>query len=198
MRRCRYWLLRAARAASSALLNLPFADIVAPPSRKLAVRRPILPTAAATARAPRRMWTDRGRAPAAPAGPALGVQRGLFLSRGERPGGAGAALLAEHEAQLRRRFQLRLVRTEGRARLLERERAQEVRPGRSSPHSSLCARRVWARACSCMLATCNCFPPLLLEVCDQDRDGSDHKHRRRGRSSVMAQIAEKTSRLRRK
>src|SRR5947209_2077908 len=51
----------------------------------------------------------------------------LLLRGGERVGGAGGALLAEDEAHLRRRAQtLGTVRTEGRARLVEAQRAQHV------------------------------------------------------------------------
>ena len=88
----------------------------------------------------------------------LGVQRGLLLGGGERPGGARAPLLAEHEAQLLRRFQLGLVGTEGRARLLELERAQEVDPEEALSQLTLLAAR-WARAC---FAACHVqlLPPL--------------------------------------
>ena len=55
------------------------------------------------------------------------VERGLLLSRRERPCGLAAALLAEHEAQLRRRAQpLGVIGPERRARLVELERAQAV------------------------------------------------------------------------
>ena len=55
------------------------------------------------------------------------MQRCLLLGGRERPGGLAAALLAEHEAQLARRAQaLRAVGPEGRARLVELERAEAV------------------------------------------------------------------------
>ena len=58
---------------------------------------------------------------------AVGVKRGLLLGVRERPRGLPATLLPEHEAHLLRRAQaLRMVRAEGRARLLERERAETV------------------------------------------------------------------------
>jgi hypothetical protein len=57
---------------------------------------------------------------------ALCVQGGLLLSGGKRPRRARTSLLAEHETQLLRRFELRLVRAERRARLRQLERAQQV------------------------------------------------------------------------
>ena len=56
----------------------------------------------------------------------LGVQRGLFLRRWERPRGARAALLAEHEPQLLRRRELRLGGTEGGAGLGEVQGAEQI------------------------------------------------------------------------
>src|SRR3954447_6560057 len=53
----------------------------------------------------------------------------LLLRAGERVGGARATLLAEDELELARRPQpLRGVRPEGRARLVQAQRAQEVAP----------------------------------------------------------------------
>src|SRR3954466_12247009 len=53
----------------------------------------------------------------------------LLLRAGERVGGARATLLAEDELELARRTQpLRVVRPEGRARLVQAQRAQEVPP----------------------------------------------------------------------
>jgi hypothetical protein len=54
------------------------------------------------------------------------VKGGLLLGGGKRPGGAGAALLAEHESKLLRRPQLRLVGTEGGTGLGQIESAEEV------------------------------------------------------------------------
>ena len=55
------------------------------------------------------------------------MKRGLLLRVRERPGGLPATLLPEHEAQLLRRPQpLRMVWAEGRAGLLERQRAEHV------------------------------------------------------------------------
>jgi hypothetical protein len=50
----------------------------------------------------------------------------LLLGRGEGPGGARAALLAEVEAQLLRRRQPSLVGPEGRTGLGKLERAEQV------------------------------------------------------------------------
>src|SRR3954463_1638873 len=62
----------------------------------------------------------------APAPPSA-VQRGLLLRVGEREGGGRPVLLAEVEAQLARRAQaLRMVGAERRARLVERQRAEQV------------------------------------------------------------------------
>jgi hypothetical protein len=58
----------------------------------------------------------------------LGVQGGLLLSGGKGPGGAGAALLTEDEAQLLGGPQLSLVGTEGGAGLGEVQRTEEVDP----------------------------------------------------------------------
>src|SRR4051812_5834045 len=56
-----------------------------------------------------------------------GVERGLLLGVGERPGGGRPTLLAELEAQLPRRPQpLRVVGAEGRARGVLRQRAEHV------------------------------------------------------------------------
>src|SRR4051795_7474038 len=53
----------------------------------------------------------------------------LLLRAGERVGGARATLLAEDELELARRPQpLRGVRPEGRARLVQAQRAQQVAP----------------------------------------------------------------------
>ena len=57
----------------------------------------------------------------------LRVQRRLLLRRRECPGRARAALLAEHQSQLLWRAQFGLARAEGRAGLVEVERAEEVR-----------------------------------------------------------------------
>src|SRR3954471_23633174 len=58
---------------------------------------------------------------------ALPVQRGLLLRRRERPRGLRAALLAEREPQVARRAQaVGMVGAEGRARLVEIERAEQV------------------------------------------------------------------------
>src|ERR1700688_2036518 len=56
----------------------------------------------------------------------LDVKRGLLVGRGEGPCGAGAALLAEDEAHLLRRPQLRLAGTVGRAGLLNRQGTETV------------------------------------------------------------------------
>ncbi len=56
----------------------------------------------------------------------LRVERGLFLRRWERPGSPRATLLAEDEAHLLRRLQLRLVGAEGRAGLGQVQRTEEV------------------------------------------------------------------------
>ena len=54
------------------------------------------------------------------------VERRLLLRRGKGPCRSGATLLTEDEAQLRRRFELRLVRPERRAGLIELQRAEQV------------------------------------------------------------------------
>jgi hypothetical protein len=55
-----------------------------------------------------------------------GVQRGLFLRRRKRPGRPRATLLAEDEAHLLRRLQLRLVGTEGGAGLGQVQRTEKI------------------------------------------------------------------------
>ena len=65
----------------------------------------------------------------------LGVQRGLLLRRGERPGGARAALLAEDEAQLLRR-RAAAPRWDGRSRRARRAPARTAGcSGSSIPRS---------------------------------------------------------------
>src|SRR4051794_18318020 len=60
---------------------------------------------------------------------ALGVERRLLVGRGEGVGRARAALLAEDERHLARWAQpLRGIRAEGRAGLVEAQRAQQVAP----------------------------------------------------------------------
>src|ERR1700690_332855 len=106
-----YRLDCAARAASPALLRLSFAAMWPPPLPKACRSAPNIP-----------FWT----LPHARREALLGVQRSLLLRRGKCPGCARAALLAKHEAQLLWRFELRVVRPEGRARLCQLERAQEI------------------------------------------------------------------------
>src|SRR5580700_5231440 len=105
-----YWLLCAARAAAEALPMLSFAAIRATASTgALPWVHPNIPL--------------RGRCDRPVGGaPPSSVQSGLFLGRRERPRGTRAPLLAEHQPQLLRRFELRRVRAEGRTRLGEIER----------------------------------------------------------------------------
>ena len=113
----------AARTGCSARpwpLRTPFQVCPSMPSRhrlaeSLQVQRPIYPR--------RRSQSTRADGSRTRA---LGVQRGLLLRRGERPCRAGAALLPEHEPHLLRRAQLRLVRAERRAGLVELQRAEQV------------------------------------------------------------------------
>ena len=83
-------------------------------------------TASAESFQVRNQYTPLRARPYTRQGASLGVQRGLLLRGGKRPSGTRAALLAEHEAQLLRWFELRIVRPEGRTRLCQLERAQQV------------------------------------------------------------------------
>ena len=118
------------------------------------------------------------------------MQRGLLLGRGERPGRARAALLAEDEAQLLRRFELGLVGTEGRARLRQLERAEQVDAEVALLAADL--RRgppVWAAACSCLLLRLRLPPALTLEL---STGRSDQSTSRGGPLAArISQIAEK-------
>ena len=88
---------------------------------RAAARRPPAPARDVGVGLPRRERDERR------GGAALTVQGGLLVRAGEGPRGRGAALLAEGEAQLARRAQaVGMVRPEGRAGLVEVQRAQQV------------------------------------------------------------------------
>src|ERR1700679_1162471 len=107
--------------------------------RKRPTEEPLLPRrsihksgkAGPHAALPREVAVPSGRVVHARPGTAAkrsGVQRRLFLRRGERPRGARAALLAKDETQLLRRRKLRLVRPEGGAGLSQLQCTQQVAP----------------------------------------------------------------------
>src|SRR4051794_4309424 len=111
-------------ARACARVDRPVTYTVAPQS----------PSASATPRPTPRLapvttaTRPRRSGPAQVTGPSA-MERGLLLRRGERPRRLRAALLAEGEAQLARRAQtVGVVGPEGRARLVEVERTEEVAP----------------------------------------------------------------------
>ncbi len=117
-----------------------------------------------------------------------GVQRRLLLRRGKRPGRARAALLTEHEPQLRRRAQLGIVGTEGRAGLVQVERAEQV-----APEEAVLATDGFG---GCRYAPAGALlslhmPPSGLDRTDGRTDRAIFSRSDSSRSSPIPQIAEK-------